>query len=123
MAASDASPFPIKNQAFRVYFPILDADGDLVTGAGSLDSERSLDGGTFADCTNEATEIATSAGMYFLDLTAAEINTDCTAVIVKSTSGKTTPILLYPVTLADAMLGVNVATLETGKGGWAASQE
>ena len=29
MAASDASPFPIKNQAFRVTFPLFDNDGDL----------------------------------------------------------------------------------------------
>lgn len=110
MAASDASPFPIKNQAFRVTFPILDADGDLVTGAAGLDSEVSKDGGTFADCTNEATEIATSSGMYYLDLSATEMNADTVAIIVKtSTSGaKTTPIVLYPVTLTEAMLGVNV---------------
>ncbi len=107
MSASDASPFPIKNQAFRVTFPILDADGDLVSGAASLDSEVSKDGGTFADCTNEATEIATSSGMYYLDLTATEMNADTVAVIVKSSSGKTTPLVLYPVTLSEAMLGVN----------------
>ena len=108
MAASDATPFPIKNQAYRVTFPILDADGDLVTAAGSLDSEVSKDGGTFADCTNEATEIATSSGMYFLDLTSTEMNADTVAIIVKSTGGKTTPIVLYPVQLAVPMLGVNV---------------
>lgn len=113
MAASDASPFPIKNQAYRVYFPILDEDGDLVSAAGALDSERSLDGATFADCTNEATEIATSSGFYYLDLTAAEMNTDCTVVIVKSTLGKTTPIVLYPVTLADAMIGTNLVQIST----------
>jgi hypothetical protein len=72
MAASDATPFPIKNQAYRVTFPILDADGDLVTGASGLDSEVSKDGGTFADCTSEATEIATSSGVYYLDLTSTE---------------------------------------------------
>ena len=57
MAASDAKPFPIKNQAYRVYFPLLDADGDLVGGMAGLDSEVSKDGGTFVNCTNEATEI------------------------------------------------------------------
>lgn len=110
MAASDASPFPIKNQAYRVTFPILDADGDLVTGATGLDSEVSLDGGTFSDCTSEATEIATSSGMYYLDLTAAEMNADTVAVIVKTTStgAKTTPMVLYPVTLTEPMLAVNV---------------
>lgn len=96
MAASDATPFPVKNQAYRVTFPILDADGDLVTAAGALDSEVSKDGGTFADCTNEATEIATSSGMYYLDLTATEMNADTVSIIVKSTNGKTTPLVLYP---------------------------
>lgn len=99
MASSDARPFPLKNTAYRVTFVIMDADGDLVTGAAGLDSEISKDGGTFADCTNEATEIATSSGVYYLDLTAAEMNADTVAIIVKtSTSGaKTTPIVLYPV--------------------------
>ncbi|MEA3281674.1 MAG: hypothetical protein U9Q68_03805 [Euryarchaeota archaeon] len=59
MASGDATPFPIKNQAYRVTFPILDADGDLVEGMAGLDSEVSKDGGTFANCTNEATEILT----------------------------------------------------------------
>ena len=110
MASGDASPFPIKNQAFRVTFPILDADGDLVTGAAGLDSEVSKDAGTFADVTAEATEIATSSGVYYLDLTATEMNADTVAVIVKtSTAGaKTTTLVLYPVTLGDAMLGINV---------------
>ena len=39
MASTDARPIPIKNTAFRAVFPILDADGDLVTGATGLDSE------------------------------------------------------------------------------------
>ena len=98
MAASDATAVPVKNQAYRVTFPILDADGDLVSGAGGLDSKVSKDSGTFADCTSEATEIATSSGLYYLDLTATEMNADTVAIIVKtSTSGaKTTPIVLYP---------------------------
>ena len=56
-----ASYFPlIKNSAAKIVFPLLDADGDLVTGAASLDSEYSLDGGSFSDCTNEATEIGST---------------------------------------------------------------
>lgn len=86
MASTDAYPVCRKNVAYRVTFPILDADGDLVTGATGLDSEISKDGGTFADCTNEATEIATASGMYFLDLTATEVNADTSAIIVKTTS-------------------------------------
>lgn len=108
-------------------FPIWDADGDLVAGAAGLDSEVSKDGGTFADCTNEATQIATSSGVYYLDLTATEMDADTVAIIVKtSTSGaKTTAIVLYPeesgdyradvtkvsgsdVSTTTAQLGVNV---------------
>jgi len=103
MSSSDARPIPHKGVAYRATFPILDADGDLVTAAADLDSEISKDGGTFADCDNEATEIATSSGMYYLDLTATEMNADTVAIIVKtSTSGaKTTPIVFYPEETGD----------------------
>jgi hypothetical protein len=108
MASSDARPIPRKNVAYRVTFPIFDADGDLVPGAAGLDSEVSKDGGTFADCTNEATEIATNSGIYFLDLTSTEMNADTVAIIVKtSTSGaKTTPIILYPEEAGDVRVDV-----------------
>lgn len=108
MASTDAHPVPQKNVAYRVTFPMYDADGDLVTGASSPDSEVSKDGGTFTDCTNEATEIATSSGMYFLDLTSTEMNADTVAVIVKSgTAGmKTTVIVLYPQETGDIKVDV-----------------
>jgi hypothetical protein len=100
-SASDAHPYPIYNARYRVIFPLLDADGDLVTGATTPDSELSQDCGTFADATNEMTEIATSSGMYYLDLIATELDTKSTAIIAKSaTAGmKTTPLVLYPVRL------------------------
>ena len=108
MASTDARPVPQKNVAYRVTFPIFDADGDLVTGATGLDSEVSADGGTFADCTNEATEIATSSGMYYLDLTSTEMNADTVAVIVKTSSSgaKTTPIVMYPEEAGDIRVNV-----------------
>lgn len=108
MASTDARPIPQKNVAYRITFPIFDADGDLVTGATGLDSEVSKDGGTFTDCTNEATEIATSSGMYYLDLTSTEMNADTVAVIVKTTSSgaKTTPIVLYPEEAGDVRVNV-----------------
>lgn len=86
MATTDATPNPVKNQAFRFTFPIHKNDGTLITGATGLDSEVSKDAGTQADCTNEATEIATSTGVYYLDLTATEMNADTVAVTVKTTS-------------------------------------
>src|SRR5689334_11442308 len=108
MASTDSTAIPIKNQAYRVVFPILDADGDLVTGASGLDSEVSKDQGTFTDCTNEATEIATNSGMYYLDLTSTEMNADCVAVIVKTSTvgAKTTPIVLYPAEAGDIIVNV-----------------
>lgn len=108
MASSDCTALPVKNQAYRVMFPIIDADGDLVTGATGLDSEISKDQGTFADCTNEATEIATSSGIYYLDLTSTEMNADGVAIIVKTSSSgaKTTVITLYPQEGADIKVAV-----------------
>ena len=106
MAASDARPLPRKNTAFRVTFPIYNSSGDLVAGASGLDSEVSIDGGTFADCTNEATEIATSSGIYYLDLTAGELNGDTIAINIKSTSNKTTTIVIYPEELGDIRVDV-----------------
>lgn len=95
---NNALPYPIYGQPFTIIFPFLDADGDLVTGATTPDAEVSKNGDTFADCTNESTEVATSSGMYYLTLTATEMTADVVAVIAKSaTSGmKTTPIVLYP---------------------------
>lgn len=95
-ASTDASPRPLYGVAYRVVFPIFDGTGALVTGATSPDSEISKDQGTFADATNEATEIATASGMYYLDLTASEMAARTVAIIVKSGTGKTTPIVLYP---------------------------
>ena len=85
---NNALPYPVYGVPYVVEFPILDADGDLVSGAAGLDSEVSLNGDTYADCTNEATEIASSSGMYYLSLTAAEQTADAVGVIVKtSTTG------------------------------------
>lgn len=112
MAAGDAKPVPIKDTAYRVTFPILDADGDLVAGATSLDTEFSEDAAAFADATNEATQIATSSGMYYLDVTSGEMGGDTVAFIVKSAEGKTTPIVLYPQSAANP-INVNVQAIST----------
>lgn len=107
MASTDARPVPRKNAAYRVTFPLLDADGDPVTGATGLDSEISKDGAAFADCTNEATEITAAAGgvsgVYYLDLTSTEMNADTVAIVVRtSTSGaKTTVLVMYPEEIGD----------------------
>lgn len=104
MAATDAFWPPRKNVAWRVTFTIETASTRLpVTGATGLDSEISKDGGTFTDCTNEATEIATNSGVYFLDLTATEMNADTVAILVKTSSvgAFAEPIIVYPQEVAD----------------------
>jgi hypothetical protein len=103
MASTDALPVPRKNAAYRVTFGIFKNDGTLITGATGLDSEVSKDAGTFADCTNEATEIATSSGIYYLDLTSTEMNADTVAILVKSSSTGAVPVVLslYPQEAGD----------------------
>lgn len=107
MASTDARPVPKKNTACRIYFPIYDNDGDLVTGASALDSEVSIDGAAFGDCTSEATEIG-STGIYYLDLTAAEMNGDAIVVQTKTTStnAKTSVNVLYPEEAGDIRVDV-----------------
>jgi len=106
---NNALNYPIYGAPFGIVFPILDADGDLVTAAAGLDSEVSKNGDTAADCTNEATEIATSSGMYYLLLTGTELTADVVTGITKtSTSGaKTTSWALYPRKLVTVHSGTS----------------
>lgn len=107
MAASDAHPVAIRGAILRLTFPLLDADGDLVAGATGLDTEFSEDGVGFGDAAGEATEIATSSGMYFIDLIATETDGDTVAVLVKSNEAKTTPMVIYPASAGNP-IDVNV---------------
>jgi hypothetical protein len=90
---------PKKNSAFDLYFAIRNASGDLVSGAAGLDSERSIDGAAFADCSNEAVEIG-SSGIYKLSLTAAEMNGDVIVVQTKSSTSGAKPFLITIYTAA-----------------------
>lgn len=87
---------PKKNAAFDLYFPIYGNSLTAQTAAAGLDSEVSKDGGSFGDCTNEATEIG-STGVYRLTLTATEMNAGVVAVQVKTTSLGTLAFTLYTV--------------------------
>ncbi len=92
---NNALPYPVRGVSFTVVAPLLDADGDPISPS-SQDSEVSLNGDTFTDCTNEMTEIATSSGIVYLTLTAAEMTADIVTVQLKSTGAKTTVLTLYP---------------------------
>ena len=107
MASTDARPVPIKNVAYRAYFGIYKNDGTLITGASGLDSEVSKDGAAIADCTNEATEIGSTA-LYYLDLTSTEMNADSVTVLVKSSSTGAVPVVLslYPEEAGDINVDV-----------------
>lgn len=94
MAASDALPVPRKNVAWRMYFALRKNDGTLITSWSGADTEISKDGGSFADCTNEATEIGTS-GCGYIDLTSSEMNAD--NVIIKTTVTNTNALPLVTV--------------------------
>lgn len=107
MAASDAKPFARKNVAHRVYFPILDADGDPVAGATGLLGRVSIDGASYTTTTSAPTEIG-STGTFFQDLTAAEMNGDGIILIVSSSSAgaKSTVIVMYPQDNSDIRVNV-----------------
>ncbi len=113
---STARPVPIKNDAggFRLYFALRLNTGALNSGAAGLDSEYSIDGGAFQDCSNEAIEIATASGMYYLDLLQAEINGDCICVIVKSstTNAVTADFTIYTAAADGTSLPVDVQALK-----------
>ena len=87
MASTDSRPLPLKNTAFRLYFTAYDSSGVPVTAFTSPDSERSLDGAAFADCTNEATYVGHGQG--YIDLTATEMNTDHTGFYFSCSEGST----------------------------------
>lgn len=109
MASTDARPVPRKNAAFRHYFCLRNsADGTLITSWTSADSEVSLDGASFSDCTNEATEIGTT-GCGYIDLTSSEMNAD--AVVYKLTVTNTGAIP-YVVTFFPEEVGDYRANVE-----------
>lgn len=87
MASTDSRPLPLKNTAFRLYFTAYDSSGVPVTAFTSPDSERSLDGAAFADCTNEATYVGHGQG--YIDLTTTEMNTDHTGFYFSCSEGST----------------------------------
>lgn len=105
-----------KNVSTYITFPIVDADGDFVTGAAGLDSEiDTFADGTapdgFTDCTNESSEIG-STGIYKLQLTQAEMNFDYIVIQVKtSTSGAKTQMILIRTMVGDVL---NIATTDDG---------
>jgi hypothetical protein len=107
---NNALPYPVYGVPWTIVFPLLDADGDPVTGA-TCDSEVSINGDTGADCINEGTEItfttATNKGQYYLTLTAAEMTGDIITVSIYSATSKATVVVLYPRKLVSLATGTS----------------
>ena len=104
-----ALPFPVKGCRFTLLVPYLDADGDP-TDPTTPDTERSIDAGTFADCTEEVTTIAGTNGMGYITLTGDEMNGSAIAVAAKVASGpKATLATLYPRVLPVIFSGTATA--------------
>jgi hypothetical protein len=110
---NNATTYPVYGLPWGIVFPLLDADGDPISPS-SPDSEVSKNGDTFADCTNEATELATSSGSCYLLLTGTEMTADVVTVQIKSTGAKTTVITLYPAKLAILSTGTCQGSNDTG---------
>src|SRR5262245_14136454 len=108
---NNALSYPVYGLPYVIVYPMLDADGDPVTGATTPDAEISKNGDTFADCTNESTEIATNSGVYYLSLTGTELTTDVATIQAKSaTAGmKTTVAVLYPKKLPTVRSGTGAS--------------
>lgn len=92
-----------KGEDTRVTFTIRDAtDGTLISSAAGLDSEYSHgsndhssgDMSTFTDCTNEASEIATSSGIYELEVEASEMDDDLIVLKITSTTSDAVPAVI-----------------------------
>lgn len=115
-----------KNTGTYIVFPIRNAStGANISAAAGLDSECSTFAdasvpGSFADCTNEATELGTT-GVYYLLLTSTETNADMVAVQVKtSSSNAITPTFTIntrygvPITDANGNLAGSTGTFASG---------
>jgi hypothetical protein len=113
---NNATIFPVYGLPYTVVFPLLDADGDPVTGA-TCDSEISINGDTGTDCTNEGTEISftttANKGQYYLTLTAAEMTGDIIVINVSSATSKSTIISLYPRKLAVLLTSDNAGAYDS----------
>lgn len=99
-----------KNTALTLVFPLTDADGQPITGAAALDSERSQDGGAFADCTNEAAEMfdgTVPIGWYALTLTATELNYGVISVRVQTSTVGIMPLAFMLTTYTEPLDDAN----------------
>lgn len=87
-----ALPFCVKGARYTVPVPYLDADGDP-TDPTTPDTERSIDGASFADCTEEVSTITGTNGVGYITLTGDETNCSLLCVCAKVASGPKATLL------------------------------
>lgn len=103
MAATDATTYPVRNQAYRLYGEIRSsATGNLITGGlTGLAGLFSLDGAATSS-TAMPVEIGTT-GLFYVDLTSVQMNGS--AVVLKITASNTNALdythTLYPADLSE----------------------
>src|SRR3990172_7681633 len=76
----------VKGCRFTLEVPYLDADGDPLDPT-TPDTERSIDGAAFADCTEEVTVITGGNGFGYISLTGDEMNGSLIVIAAKVASG------------------------------------
>jgi hypothetical protein len=87
MASTDATPFAVKGQAYRVSLKVVNSTtaNPITGGLTALASFVSKDGGAFAATTTTATEVDTS-GRVVVDLSATEMNANMVIVYVTASN-------------------------------------
>lgn len=116
-SVTHASTPPIYGALHTIYAEFRTAAG-VATAPTSLDSELSLDGGTFADATNEVTLIkevggSTDSPYGYLTLTAAEMTADAVVAQLKSSNCVTIGVNLKPERIIVAHSGTAQAGANT----------
>lgn len=117
MAASDAKPVPVKNVAFRIYFPMMLNTGKVNTEGASTAATIVKDGGSSSFTTNTVTQHAN--GWYSLDLTATEMDADCVKLTITSTTENACDevLSLYPQESGDIKVDVQTVSGTTQTAG------
>jgi hypothetical protein len=95
MAAVDVKRV-IRNAPYRYTFAMRNNAGQLVSGATSLISEVSLDSGTFTGVTPGVTTEISSTGIYYIDLSTAEMSASLIDLKTSSGTANTTHFRLTP---------------------------
>src|ERR1051325_3784975 len=91
-----ALPYPVKGCRYTVLIAYTDTSG-VPTNPTTPDTERSIDGAAYADCTEETTTVTGSNGTGYITLTGDEMNGSAIAVAAKAASGpRTTLMMFYP---------------------------